>query len=80
MELTLLIGLLALCAFIAWKLLMPAHNTKEDVVLREMLENIRRELTETKDKLHDRMGKNAEHIQERLEKTLDLVEATRRHG
>ncbi len=73
MELAILLGLLVLSAFIAWKLFLPAHNTKEDAVLREMLENLRRELTDTKDKLHDRMGKNAEHIQERLEKTLDLV-------
>ena len=73
MELPLLIGLFLLCAFIAGKLLLPTQNTKDDAVLREMLENLRRELTETKDKLNDRLGKNAEHIQERLEKTLDLV-------
>lgn len=72
MELSLLLGLLLLCAFIAWKLHTPAP-TEERTVLREMLESLRRELTDTKDKLHDRLGKNAEHIQERLEKTLDLV-------
>lgn len=73
MELPLLIGLFLLCAFIAWKLLMPTQNAKGDAVLREMLENLRRELVDTKDKLQDRLGKNAEHIQERLEKTLAIV-------
>lgn len=73
MEITILIGLFALCAFIAWKLLTGTRNTEESTVLRELLENLRRELSDTKDKLHDRLGKNAEHIQERLEKTLDLV-------
>lgn len=73
MELLLLIGLLLLSSFIAWKLFIGARTTEESTVLREILENLRRELTDTKDKLNDRLGKNAEHIQERLEKTLDLV-------
>ncbi len=66
---------LFLLAIIAWQMLRkPVRNDTEDLrVLREMMENLRREVADTKDKLHDGMGKNAVNIQERLEKTMDLV-------
>ena len=48
-------------------------NSEGERVLREMFENLRRDITETKDKLNEGMGKNAQYIQERLEKTMELV-------
>lgn len=66
--------ILTLCAVIAWKLfIVESPGSESDKILRESLENLRRDITETKDKLHDSMGKNAENVQQRLEKTLDLV-------
>ncbi len=68
----LLAGLILLvCTYVAWKL--NARQSTDATVLREMLENLRRDIVETKDKLHEGMGKNAQGIQERLEKTIDLV-------
>lgn len=60
---------------IAWKVFMGSQkkDSSQDQILREMLENVRRDLTSTKDTLYEGMGKNAQNMQERLEKTLDLV-------
>lgn len=58
---------------IAWKLWFGSKATDDGQMTREMLENLRRDLTDTKDKLSDRMGENAEGIQKRLESTLKLV-------
>lgn len=72
----LLAATLGACAFIAWKLtrLQAGKQDTEDMrMLRDMMESLRREVTDTKDKLHDGMGKNAEGIQQRLEKTMELV-------
>lgn len=49
------------------------RESEADRIHREMLENLRRELSATKDKIHDGMGKSAESVQQRLEKTLELV-------
>lgn len=71
-----LAAILILLLFIAWNIFMnPARGVgKEDLqVIREMMEHLRREVADTKDKLHDGMGKNTVNIQERLEKTMDLV-------
>lgn len=65
--------ILAGIAAIAWKLYFGARTESDAAMTREMLENLRRDLSDTKDKLTDRMGKNADHIQERLESTLKLV-------
>jgi DNA recombination protein RmuC len=58
--------------FLVWKRRTP-EDRDADRIHREMLENLRRELSETKDKLHEGMGKSAESVQQRLEKTLELV-------
>lgn len=70
-----LIGLtLAGIAFVAWKLSTQQKvETHDDTVLREMLENIRRDLNDTKDRVTDQLGKNSTNLQQRLEKTMDLV-------
>ncbi len=60
-------------AFIAWKLMTQTAASHDDTVLREILENLRRDLAATKDTMTDQLGKNTTHIQERLEKTMDLV-------
>ncbi len=64
--------ILAGLAYIGWKLTIQS-GSKDDAVLRELLENVRRDISDTKDKMTDQLGKNATHIQQRLEKTLDLV-------
>lgn len=68
------LGVLML-AFIAWKVAfgLQPRGSEVDRIHRELLENLRRELLDAKDKLHDGMGRNAESIQQRLEKTLELV-------
>lgn len=65
----------ALLAFIAWKVAfgLQTREAEVDRIHRELLENLRRELLDAKDKLHDGMGKNAESVQQRLEKMLDLM-------
>lgn len=73
---TIILGFLTFgMALIAWKLFFGTTQAdeKDASLLREMLEGLRRDLSDTKDKLTDRMGKNAEGIQERLENTLKLV-------
>lgn len=74
----LLIGIaaLGLLGFLSWKITQlnkPKDDSQDMKIMREMLESLRREISDTKDKLHDGMGKNAQGIQERLEKTMELV-------
>lgn len=64
--------ILAGIVYIGWKLTMQS-GSKDETILRELLENVRRDITNTKDTMTDQLGKNATHIQQRLEKTLDLV-------
>jgi DNA recombination protein RmuC len=71
-----LLGLtfVAVCVAIYKVSTLKSTDTAEEAkVLREMMENVRRDLADTKDKLKDGMGKNAQNIQERLEKTMELV-------
>ncbi len=72
----LLAALIGICTFAVWKIMglsKPKDESSDAKILREMIENLRRDVVETKDKLHDGMGQNAKGIQERLEKTIDLV-------
>lgn len=70
----LLFAVLAVLGLLAWKVLLKRPEGSEvDRIHRELLENLRHELLDTKDKLHDGMGRNAESIQQRLEKTLGFV-------
>jgi DNA recombination protein RmuC len=63
-----------LLVFVAWEVAgLKPRESEVDRIHRELLENLRRELLDAKDKLHDGMGRNAESIQQRLEKTLELV-------
>lgn len=65
---------LAGIVYIGWRLSKGSGGSSErDQVMREHIENLRREIIDAKDKLNDGMGKNAENIQKRLEKTLELV-------
>lgn len=70
---TLAIGVIAVCSvLILYKVFFGAKTASDDST-RQMFESLRRDLIDTKDKITDRMGKNAEGIQERLESTLKLV-------
>lgn len=64
--------ILAGIVYIGWKLTVQS-GSHDETILRELLENVRRDITLTKDTMTDQLGKNATHIQQRLEKTLDLV-------
>ncbi len=70
-----LVGILILgVVAIGWKVFSGSTTDNSDnQMMRELLESLRRDVSDTKDKLSDRMGKNAENIQERLENTLNLV-------
>ncbi len=69
-----LAGLILLAvAAIAWKVFTAKSETHDDTVLRELLENVRRDITESKERMTDQLGKNATNIQQRLERTLEFV-------
>jgi DNA recombination protein RmuC len=64
-----LVGILILlCAFIAWKLLQTAkpQDDESQRLLREMVENLRRDLSETKDHLKDKLTDSDKAMRELL--------------
>lgn len=65
--------ILVAVAAIAWKVFAGSAQSHDDTVLREMLENVRRDLNDTKDRMTDQLSKNSTNLQQRLEKTMDLV-------
>jgi DNA recombination protein RmuC len=72
----LLAVLIVLCCLIAWRQFQAPDRSEEQhetTLLREMLENMRRDFSDTKDRLQENLNKNAQGIQERLESNLKLM-------
>ncbi len=63
---------LAGCGVLFWKLSQKGTGDHSEAILREM-DNLRRDVADTKDKLHDSLAKNSANLQDRLENTMKLV-------